>query len=256
MEAAYAGRKISDATIRALLCHTAGIMDGEDGFYGLRRSDPEISLIDILEGRTAYNNRPVRAEKQPGTAFEYSDAGYCVLQLMLQEVMGKAFEDIAQELVFDPLLLKNTFFASNEKIDHFENRMATGYDDNGLPIPERFPLVPDLASSGLWSTPKELLMIAKAFIGALDGERTFLQAESAQEMARPVEKFPWTGLGVFMGGEDIVVSQGWGENGQCMMKMNTRTNKIAVVMTNQNPGVDQSESGIEWLADSKLNEKE
>lgn len=248
--------KESDATIRALLCHTAGIMDGEDGFYGLRRSDPEISLIDILEGRTAYNNRPVRAEKQPGTAFEYSDAGYCVLQLMLQEVMGKAFEDIAQELVFDPLLLKNTFFASNEKIDHFENRMATGYDDNGLPIPERFPLVPDLASSGLWSTPKELLMIAKAFIGALDGERTFLQAESAQEMARPVEKFPWTGLGVFMGGEDIVVSQGWGENGQCMMKMNTRTNKIAVVMTNQNPGVDQSESGIEWLADSKLNEKE
>ena len=41
-----------------------------------------------------------------------------------------------------------------------------------------------------------------------------------------------------------------------MMKMNTRTNKIAVVMTNQNPGVDQSESGIEWLADSMLNEKE
>ena len=54
--------KESDATIRALLCHTAGIMDGEDGFYGLRRGDPEISLMDILEGTTAYNNRPARAE--------------------------------------------------------------------------------------------------------------------------------------------------------------------------------------------------
>ncbi len=81
--------KESDATVRALLCHTAGITDGEDGFCGLRRGDPEISLIDILEGRTAYNNRPTRAEKPQGTAFEYSDAGYCILQLMLQELMRK-----------------------------------------------------------------------------------------------------------------------------------------------------------------------
>ncbi len=39
-----------------------------------------------------------------------------------------------------------------------------------------------------------------------------------------------------------------------MMKMNTRSKQIAVVMTNRNPGVDQTESGIERLVDSKLNE--
>ena len=66
----------STASIRSILCHTAGIVDGDDAFYGLRRNDPEISLMDILEGRTAYNNRPVRAEKPQGEAFEYSDAGY------------------------------------------------------------------------------------------------------------------------------------------------------------------------------------
>ena len=246
--------KESDAAVRALLCHTAGIMDGDDGFYGLRRGDPEVSLIDILDGRTAYNNRPARAEKQPGTAFEYSDAGYCVLQLMVQEVTCKAFEDVAQELVFDPLRLKNTFFASCDNIARFENRMAAGYDDSGLPVPGKFPRVPDLAASGLWSTPKELLMIAEAFIGALHGESTFLQAETAREIAKPVKDFPWTGLGVFTGGEGILVSQGWGENGQCMLKMNTRTKRIAAVMTNRNPGVDQKESGIEQLADSRLNE--
>ena len=245
----------SGATIRALLCHTAGIQDGEESFCGLRRGGPEISLTDILEGRTAYNNRPTRAEKPQGTAFAYSDAGYCVLQRMVQEVMRKAFEDIAQELVFDPLCLANTFFASHERISHFESRMATGYDDKGLPIPGRVLPVLDLAASGLWSTPKELHGIAKAFINALHGDRTFLQAESAREMARPVKNFPWTGLGVFTGGKDILVSQGWGENGQCMMKMNLRTKRIAVVMTNRNPGVNQAESGIEWLVDSKLNEE-
>ena len=41
----------------------------------MRIGAPEVSLLDILEGRTKYNNRPVRAEQPQGTAFEYSDAG-------------------------------------------------------------------------------------------------------------------------------------------------------------------------------------
>ena len=238
----------SDAAIRPVLCHTAGILDGEDAFYGLRRDDPEISLTDILEGRTSYNNRPARAEKTPGLAFEYSDAGYCVLQL-LQEVTQRAFDDLARDILFRPLGLASTFFATPGNVSRFEGRMATGYDDNGLPIPGRFPRVPDLAASGLWSTPKELLTIAKGFVRALNGESTFLQPESAREMAGPVKDFPWTGLGVFTGGEGMLSSNGWGENGQCMMKMNGRTGEISVVMANRNPGVDQAESGIEWLAD-------
>lgn len=99
----------SYATSRSLMCHTAGTVDGEDSFYGLRRNGPEVSLMDILEGNTPYYNRPVRAEKVQGTAFEYSDAGYCVLQLLVQEVMRKPFEDVVQKIVFDKLCLKNTF---------------------------------------------------------------------------------------------------------------------------------------------------
>lgn len=246
------GGQESDASVRSLLCHTSGILDGEDGFYGLRRGNPEISLTDILEGRTSYNNRPARAEQPQGTAFEYSDAGYCVLQQMVEDVTGKAFEDAAKEAVFDPLGLESTFFASSGNTTRFEGRMATGYDDHGQPIPGRFPLVPDLAASGLWSTPKELLAIGRAFVAALHGGSGFLLASSAREMAKPVKEFPWTGLGIFTGGEDILVSQGWGENGQCMMKMNCRTGQIAVVMTNRNPGVDQAESGIEELVNSKM----
>lgn len=237
----------SDAAVRSILCHTAGIVDGEDSFYGLRRGDPEIGLIDILEGKTAYNNRPARAEKPQGTAFEYTDAGYCVLQLLLQEVRQKAFEEIARELVFDPLNLKNTFFASPGNAARFESRMAAGYDEEGLPITGKFPPVPDLAASGLWSTPKELLAIAKAFVKSLHGESALLQTESALEMARPTKDFPWAGLGVFLREKNVLVSQGWGENGQCMLKMNARTKEISVVMTNRNPGVDQAESGIEYL---------
>ena len=244
----------SNATVRALMGHTAGITDGEDGFYGLRRGDPEISLTDILEGRTAYNNRPVRAEKPQGAACEYSDAGYCVLQLLVQDVTGMAFEDAAQAIVFDRLRLNDTFYATPKNLAHFETAkaMATGYDGDGMPIPGRFLPCPDLAGAGLWSTPKEMLTIAQEFVAALGGRSDFLQEASARAMATPAEQFPWAGLGLFINSDDTLMTQGWGENGQSMMKMNCRTGAISVVMTNRNPEMDQSESGIEWLVNRHL----
>ena len=241
----------SNADIRSILCHTAGILDGEDGFYGLRRGDPEISLTDVLEGRTSYNNRPVLAGEHPGMSFEYTDAGYCVLQLLTQEVTHKAFDDLSRDLLFLSMGLGSTFFATPGNLACFEDRMATGYGENGMPIPGRFPQVPDLAASGLWSTPEELLIIAREFMEAYHGRSGFLQQKTVREMVKPVEKFPWAGLGLFIGDNDTLISQGWGENGQCILKMNCRTGEIAAVMTNRNPGVDQQASGVEWLADRK-----
>ena len=240
----------SDATVRAILSHTAGIIDGEESFYGLRIGDPDVSLLDILEGRTKYNNRPVRAEKPQGTDFEYSDAGYCVLQQMMQDITGKEFSVLLNNLVFKELGLKNTFFASPAERENHKLKMATGYDDVGLPIPGKFPVTPDLAASGLWSTPEDLVTLATEFLHALNGKSMFLQADFAQEIIKPVEAFPWTGLGIFLNGKDILISKGWGENGQCMMKLYLQSGEISVVMTNKNPGVDQSESGVEWLVDS------
>ena len=243
----------SDASIRSILCHTAGIIDGEDTFYGLRRNEPMISLTDILEGKTPYNDKPVRVEKAPETAFEYSDAGYCVLQMLIEDLTQKPFEDFAKESLFVPLGLDHTFFASLNHLAYYENVyvLATGYDENGVPIPGKYPQIPDLAASGLWSTPKELLVIAREFIRAYNGNSSLLKEGSAREMAKPVEQFPWSGLGVFMGKENEIISRGWGENGQSMLKINYVTGEAAVVMTNQNPGVDQTESGIEDLINRK-----
>jgi len=242
--------KESDATIRSLLSHTAGIVDGEDSFYGLRRSDTGISLLDVLEGRTAYNKRRAATEKQPGTEFEYSDAGYCVLQLVIQEITNCSFEEAVSKNVFEPLSLEKSFFASLQNLELMEKNqiMASGYDSEGLLIPGKYPQIPDLAASGLWSTPLELMTIAKECIEAVNGRSSLLRRDSAREMIKPAENFFWVGLGLFRRGDDILVSQGWGENGQCMLKMNVATGEVSVVMTNQDPGADQAESGVEQLA--------
>ena len=240
---------LSDAPIRSILNHTSGIIDGEDGFYGLRRSDPPVSLMDVLDGKASYNNRPALENNPYGTEFEYSDAGFCVLQMLLEDLEQKPYEVIAYDYVFKPLSLNNTFFASLANLALYEQRiiMATGYDENGQAIPGKYPQMPDLAASGLWSTPKDLLVIAEDFTKACNGESSLLQAKSAMEMATPSERFPWAGLGIFMDGENKLSISGWGENGQSRLKFNYRTGEAATVMVNRNPGVDQSESGVEWL---------
>ena len=243
---------LSTASIRALMCHTAGIMDGEDAFYGLRQGDTAPSLLDLLNGTTAYNNRPAQENTPHGETFEYTDAGYCVLQLLIEEVTHKPFAQAAQEMIFAPLGLTNTFFGTSENTARFEARMATGYDGENRPLDGRFPLRPDLAASGLYCTAKDLLTLTAEFVAAYHGTSAFLTVDSARAIAAPAEKFPWTGHGVFREGDDILLSQGWGEDGQCMLKMHLRTGAIAVVMTNRNPEMDQKESGIEELADQLL----
>lgn len=244
----------SNVSIRSVLYHMAGINDGEDAFYGLRRYDPVVSLTDILEGKTSYNDRPVRVEKAPGTEFEYSDAGYCVLQMVIEDVTQKSFEDFGKESFFAPLGLNHTFFASLNNLAYYEKKyvLATGYDENSVPIPGKYPQIPDLAASGLWSTPKELLIIAREFFNAYNGNSSLLKEGSAREIAKPADKFSWVGLGVSLDEENGIISRGWGENGQSMLKINCITGETVVVMTNQNPGVDQTESGIEALICRKI----
>lgn len=244
----------SDASVRHLLEHTAGILDGEEGFYGHRMTDRAISVVEILEGTTAYNNRPAVVRRIPGTAFEYSDAGFCIIQLLLEDVSGKEFADLAKELVFDKLGLKDIFFGTREQMDIFSRRgrLATGYKADGSPIIGKYPISPDLAASGLWCSPGELMAIARDFAASVNGHGSILCQESVREMMKSPEGIPWVGLGLFKQGEDIIVSKGWGENGQCMLKINYKDNCISVVMTNKDPDVPQEESGVERMVDTYL----
>ena len=168
---------------------------------------------------------------------------------MIGEITNSGFEEAVSKYVFEPLGLKRTFFASLKNLELWEKdkNMAAGYDSEGVLIPGKYPQIPDLAASGLWSTPYELMTIAKEFSEAVNGRSSLLQRESAREMIRPAENFSWVGLGLFLRDGDTMVSQGWGENGQSMIKTDFATGEISVVMTNKDPGADQAESGVEQL---------
>ena len=70
-------------------------------------------------------------------------------------------------------------------------------------------------------------------------------------MLRGPEDYPWVGLGLFKNGKKVF-TQGWGENGQCILKIDTETGSIGAVMINIDSEVSQEESGLEKIVDALL----
>ena len=65
---------------------------------------------------------------EPGTEFHYSNFGYHLLALMLEDAYGESFNQLLQRKICDPLNLKNTVsYISNTEV---KKDLVTGYSYN------------------------------------------------------------------------------------------------------------------------------
>ena len=118
-------------TVRQLLYQTSGLpMLREPQFW----TEQDARALE----------RTVRflADKQmsfpPGDKFEYSNANYETLGLIVQTVSGVSYEDYVRQNIFAPLEMKNSFASQDEALKH---GMATGHRWwYGFPVAVTFPL--------------------------------------------------------------------------------------------------------------------
>ncbi len=68
----------------------------------------------------------------PGTGFQYSGEGFEYLRKAIENKLDKSLEEIAQELLFDPLEMTDTRFWWDEGLD--ESRYAQNFNEKGEPI--------------------------------------------------------------------------------------------------------------------------
>ncbi|MBM1108139.1 beta-lactamase family protein [Aurantibacter crassamenti] len=101
----YFPKKEYDFTIRQLASHTAGIRSYRGIEYGLNIP------YSIKEGIDLFKNDPLVFK--PGTQYLYTSFDWVLLSLAMQELTGKPFENLVQELVLNPLGLTSTFAATN-----------------------------------------------------------------------------------------------------------------------------------------------
>jgi len=96
-------------TFREILNHTSGLLDYEDLMakqYGNTPDDqiPQISDAGVL----ARMEKASTTQFPPGSKWQYSNSGYCVLALVIEKVSGKSYTDFLHERIFAPLQMTNS----------------------------------------------------------------------------------------------------------------------------------------------------
>ncbi len=141
-------------TVRELLNHTSGIPTANGEIYD--PSAPIPTLLQLLDGERPARTPPVRVDAVPGTRFAYSNGGYLVLYLLIEDVTGEPFAKYMKHAVLDPIGMRNSTFDAPLP-PGLQARAATGYAADGKSAvpPSKF-VEPNLAAGGLWSTPTDL----------------------------------------------------------------------------------------------------
>ncbi|PQZ57021.1 MULTISPECIES: serine hydrolase [Bacillus] len=234
-------------TLRNLLSHQSGIIDPPNSFehYKLEKGIPKIP--ELLSGRTLYCPVPIEMNYEPESEFHYSDANFCIIEQLLEDITGKSFSQLLEELIFQPLQMKNSTLFSPEDIDKTDD-FACGHNKDGTVTNEKYPFYPFAAASGIWTTPTDLSTLIIEIIHSLQGNSKLkLSQKTVLDMISPQGCSKWTGLGVFLdnSNEDLqIYSLGWGVGFQCMMVCNPYRGNGAVIMTNSDLGVHQKDGII------------
>lgn len=184
------GFPASEVTVGRLLSNSAGVPLGALGVE-YAPDGPIPPLTETLSREEARLGSP------PGSAFAYSNAGYGILELLVEEVTGRDFGEYMRAEVLRPLGMERSTFVWRHEL---AGDLATGYDLRGKPVP---PYVyPYQASGGLFSTLEDLGRFVAADMGTgIRQPRPILSAESVAELHRPR---------VDVGGMFGVVADGYG----------------------------------------------
>ncbi len=138
-----------------LLAHTSGIPHLWHYEYPDR---PETGLR-----RQQLIRNSVFLASPPGERFLYSNLGYGVLAEVIETVGGVPFQQVMEQLLFEPLGMRRT------SVDAWvgEGGAVRGYTAEGKPIPYAYRLGPD-GGAGFFSNVHDLLRYALFHLGALE----------------------------------------------------------------------------------------
>jgi CubicO group peptidase (beta-lactamase class C family) len=181
-------------TLAELLSHSAGLgVHGFDQGYAPGESLP--TTVQILDGQAPSRSPAVRSVLPAGAQFEYSGGGYVLTQLVLSDISGSSFTDLAQREILGPLGMRHSAFAMPPPAS-LRADLAYAHAE-GEPVAGDFVIYPQLAPAGLWASAGDLarlLMDLQASAAGEQGHR--LSPAMTRRMLTPV-KDNW-GMGPFL----------------------------------------------------------
>ncbi|MBE0688015.1 MAG: beta-lactamase family protein [Anaerolineaceae bacterium] len=156
-------------TTRQLLTHTSGMPIGD--FYNFY--SPE-EIIPSLEESLFTEAKLIQ---EPGKSFSYSNTGYNLLELLIEEVTGQDFADYMDQEILQPLGMQHSSF---EWSPQWNPPVPTGYDLSGNPIPVY--VYPEKASGGLFSTVEDIAKYVIASMSEFSSSQSVITTEGIHSM--------------------------------------------------------------------------
>ena len=217
-------------TLRHILSHTAGF--NIHGFADFQPDEKLPTVIETLSGKSPAKHGPVKVGFVPGTNFKYSGGGITVEQLIIQEVTSKTFPDTAKHMVFNPLAMNRSTFLNPLPVSH--GNIAKAHDKNGMPkaLPRGWESMPEMAASGLWTTPGDLAKLLIKLMQAYQGKDAgFISNKLAIDMMSKANSSEF-GLGPEISGINLFSHGGANDSYNAFMMGNLQTGNAIVVLTN------------------------
>lgn len=161
-------------TVRDILSHTSGLPF---------KSPIEEPTLDGLPLRVAVRSyATVPLEFEPGTKYQYSNAGINIAGRIIEVISGKAYEDFLHEKLFQPLEMPDTtFFPTESQVKRLAKAYRPDSEKKGLEETRISQLIYPLSGSnrypmpagGLFSTATDLSHLCQMVLngGEFRGKR-------------------------------------------------------------------------------------
>lgn len=205
----------ADVTIEQLLSHRSGAPTATDWIIGSRMTEPTWEEFFAVMGQEVTPTDHVEALQsapwvhEPGTDFSYSNAGYVVLGMMLEEATGRSVESLLWWRVFAPAGMWQSAYPDDPGVrgPFLHESAYTGPDGAGwYDLDHWDPSLFD-AAGAVTSTTEDLADFNQALVTG-----RLVDPETAADMLEPRtvddEVFPDYGLGVYRV-PDPCVPGGW-----------------------------------------------
>jgi D-alanyl-D-alanine carboxypeptidase len=152
-------------TMRQLLNHTSGVFNyadvENDAYTDLLLIDPDVLKTDIDFLELVFDHQ---AYFLPGEGYEYSNSGYSLAALILDEVLGEHHSVAMRNRFFDPLGMTSTYYKGSEASlgDFISGYLTT--DEGDLLDTKPYLFNTSQASSPVISSVEDMAIFLKALI--------------------------------------------------------------------------------------------
>ena len=161
-------------TIRHLLSHSSGLQLGTIGL----EYDPREEKPPLRESLT----REVKFVQEPGKSFIYSNVGFNLLELLIEDVTGQSFSDFMKEEVMIPSGMQTS---SYEWQEDFPTGVPNGYTLNGEPVPVY--VYSEKGAGGLFANVKDIArFVGGGILTDVYSAENILAQSSIRELYSPV----------------------------------------------------------------------